>query len=127
MLTDFQTLFTGGPVVNLQQTFVLIFHHALNMSLHYLVKYECQKNGVNLKYVLFKKWVSPKKSTSFWNSVPTLDLENFDMASRSCCQRNSSTPVDVTESLLTTLTTFAEMVDATHSTRTRFTTHVRRP
>ena len=39
-------------VVNLQQNRVQIFHQAFNMSLHYLVKYECQKNGVNLKYVL---------------------------------------------------------------------------
>ena len=38
--------------VNLQQNYVEIFHHALNTSLHYLVKYESQKNGVNLKYVL---------------------------------------------------------------------------
>ena len=38
-------------VVNLQQTRVEIFHHAFNMSLHYRVKNECQKNGVNLKYV----------------------------------------------------------------------------
>ena len=39
-------------VINLQQNYVEIFHHALNTSLHYLVKYESQKNGVNLKYVL---------------------------------------------------------------------------
>ena len=39
-------------VVNLQQIRVLIFHHALNMSPHYLVKYECRKNGIILKYVL---------------------------------------------------------------------------
>jgi len=25
------------------------------MSLHYLVKYECQKNGVNLKYIINDK------------------------------------------------------------------------
>ena len=30
-------------VVNLQQIHVSIFHHAFNMSLHYLVKYECRK------------------------------------------------------------------------------------
>jgi len=38
--------------VNLQQNHVKMFHHALNMSLRYLVKYVCQKNSVNLKYVL---------------------------------------------------------------------------
>ena len=26
-----------------------MFHHTLNMSLHYLVKYECQYTGSNLK------------------------------------------------------------------------------
>ena len=31
---------------------LLLFHHTLNMSLHYLVKYECQKTGSNLKYAL---------------------------------------------------------------------------
>ena len=37
-------------VVNWQQTDVQMFHHALNMSLHYLVTYECQ-NGIILKNV----------------------------------------------------------------------------
>jgi len=36
-------------VVNLQQSHILISHHTLIMS---LVKYECQKTGGNLKYVL---------------------------------------------------------------------------
>jgi len=39
-------------LVNLQQSRIQISHHTLNMSLHYLVKYECQKTGGNLKYVL---------------------------------------------------------------------------
>jgi len=33
----------ADSVGNLQQIRVLIFHHALNMLLHYLVKYECRK------------------------------------------------------------------------------------
>jgi len=40
-------------VVNLQQIHIQISHHTLNMSLHYLVKYECQKTGANLKYILW--------------------------------------------------------------------------
>jgi len=31
------------------------------------------------------------KRTFLWNFVPNLDLENFALASRSCCQQNSST------------------------------------
>jgi len=42
----------ADSLVNLQQTHVEIYHLALNFSLHYLVKYECQKNGIILKYVL---------------------------------------------------------------------------
>jgi len=41
----------ADSAVNLQQTRILISHHTLNMSLHYAVKYECQKTGDNLKYV----------------------------------------------------------------------------
>jgi len=48
----FKIFSLADSVVNLQQTRVYIFHHALNMLLHYLVKYECQKNGIILKYVL---------------------------------------------------------------------------
>jgi len=33
----------ADSVGNLQQIHVQIFHHTLNMSLHYLVKYECRK------------------------------------------------------------------------------------
>ena len=33
----------ADSVVNLQQIYVYIFHHALIMSPHYLVKYECRK------------------------------------------------------------------------------------
>jgi len=51
MLTDFQNSFTAESVANLQQTDIEIFHHTLNMLLHYIVKYECQKTGSNLKYV----------------------------------------------------------------------------
>jgi len=39
-------------VVNWQQTRIEISHHTLNTSLHYFVKYECQKTGSNLKDVL---------------------------------------------------------------------------
>jgi len=38
-------------VVNLQQI-ILKYSTMSYMSLHYLVKYESQKNGVNLKHVL---------------------------------------------------------------------------
>jgi len=37
-----------SPAVNLQQMHVYISHHAVSMSLHYLVKYECQKNSDTL-------------------------------------------------------------------------------
>ena len=41
-------------MVNLQQSHIEISHHIslLTVSLHYFVKYECQKTGGNLKYVL---------------------------------------------------------------------------
>jgi len=39
----FKIFSPADSVVNLQQTHVYIFHHALNMSLHYFVKYERQK------------------------------------------------------------------------------------
>jgi len=39
----FEFFSLADSAVNLQQTHVLIFHHTLNMSLHYLVKYECEK------------------------------------------------------------------------------------
>jgi len=41
-----------NSVVNLQQIQFQIFYHVLNMPLDYLVKYECQKNGIILKYIL---------------------------------------------------------------------------
>jgi len=40
---DFQIFSLADSVVNLQQIYVQILHHALNMSLHYFVKYECRK------------------------------------------------------------------------------------
>jgi len=48
----FKIFSLSDSVVNLQQIPVEIFRHALNMSLHYLVKYEFRKNGIILKYVL---------------------------------------------------------------------------
>jgi len=39
----FKIFSVADSVVNLQQIHVSIFHRALNMSLHYLVKYECRK------------------------------------------------------------------------------------
>jgi len=39
----FRIFSVADSVVNLQQIHVSIFHRALNMSLHYLVKYECGK------------------------------------------------------------------------------------
>jgi len=48
----FKIFLLVDSVVNLQQIHVQLFHHPLNMSLHYLVKYECQKNGIIVKYVL---------------------------------------------------------------------------
>jgi len=48
----FKIFSPADSVVNLQQIHVSIFHHALNISRHYLAKYECQKNGIILKYVL---------------------------------------------------------------------------
>ena len=50
-INRFSDFLLMDSVVNLQQIRVKIFHHALNTSLHYLVKCECQKNGVSLKYV----------------------------------------------------------------------------
>ena len=44
MLTNFQNFLLADSVVNLQQTPVQLFHHILNMSLHYLVKYLYSKN-----------------------------------------------------------------------------------
>ena len=45
--TNFYPIFKifsqADSVVNLQQIHVQIFHHALNVSLHYYVKYECRK------------------------------------------------------------------------------------
>jgi len=38
-------------MINLQQTNIYIFYHTFNVSIHYIVKYECQKNGSNLKYI----------------------------------------------------------------------------
>ena len=43
LLSDFQNFLVTDSTVNLQQIRVYIFHHALNISLHYLVKYECRK------------------------------------------------------------------------------------
>jgi len=46
MLTDFQKYFTvAESVVNLQEIRIYIFPHTLNMSLHYIAKYLCSKNG----------------------------------------------------------------------------------
>ena len=43
-ITRFSNFYSlADSVVNLQQIHVQIFHHALNTSLHYLVKYECRK------------------------------------------------------------------------------------
>jgi len=39
----FKTLSIIDSAINLQQTHVYTFHHSLNMSLHYLVKYECHE------------------------------------------------------------------------------------
>ena len=39
----FKKFLLPDSVVNLQQIHVQILHHALNMSLYYLVKYECRK------------------------------------------------------------------------------------
>jgi len=39
----FKMFSLADSAVNLQQIRVYIFHHALNVSLHYLVKYECRK------------------------------------------------------------------------------------
>jgi len=50
--SHFKLFSLRDSAVNLQQAHLEIFHHASNMSLHYLVKYECEKNGVNLNYVL---------------------------------------------------------------------------
>ena len=50
MLTDFQNSFTGRLTGKFATNNIEIFHHTLNISLHYLVKYECQKTGSNLKY-----------------------------------------------------------------------------
>jgi len=53
ILTDLKKRFLlTDSAVNLQQTYIYISHHTLNMSLHYLVKYECQQTGGILKYVL---------------------------------------------------------------------------
>ena len=55
LLTYCQNSFTGqlsDKLLNLQQTHDQISNHTLNMSLHYLVKYQCQKTHSNLKYVL---------------------------------------------------------------------------
>ena len=52
MLTVFKILSLADSLVNLQQNRISLFHDTLNMSLHYLVKYEYQKTGGNRKYVL---------------------------------------------------------------------------
>ena len=52
MLTDFQNSFTVRLIGKFATNGILISHHTFNMSLHYLVKYECQKTGGNMKYVL---------------------------------------------------------------------------
>ena len=44
MLTEFHILSLSDSLINLQQIPISIFHHTLNMSLHYLVKYLCLKN-----------------------------------------------------------------------------------
>ena len=48
MLIDFQIFSLTDSAINLQRIHIEIFHHTLNMSLHYHVKYECQKTGGNL-------------------------------------------------------------------------------
>ena len=53
MSTDFQNSFTGRLTGKFATNQISLFHHTLNMSLHYLVKYECQKTGCNQKYVLW--------------------------------------------------------------------------
>jgi len=52
MLTDFQNSFTGRLTGKFATNSSLNIPRTLKMLLHYLVKYECQKNGGNLKYVL---------------------------------------------------------------------------
>jgi len=47
----FKIFSLADSVVNLHK-FVFKYSTTLNMSLHYLVKYECQKNGIILKYIL---------------------------------------------------------------------------
>jgi len=48
----FELFFIDGLSSKFATKLCLNIPHALNMSLHYLVKYEWQKNVVNLKYVL---------------------------------------------------------------------------
>jgi len=53
ILTDFpKKIFADRLISKFAQTYIYISHHTLNMSLHYLVKYECQQTGGILKYVL---------------------------------------------------------------------------
>jgi len=54
MLTDFQNSFAERLSGKFATDFslFLVFQHTLNISLHYLVKYEYQKTGGNVKYVL---------------------------------------------------------------------------
>jgi len=52
MLTDFQNSFAIRLTDKFATNSYLKFHHTLHMSLHYLMKYECQKTGSNLKYAL---------------------------------------------------------------------------
>jgi len=44
----FSNLFHWDLLVNLQYSHCKISHHTLNVSLYYLVKYECQKTSDNL-------------------------------------------------------------------------------
>jgi len=53
MLTNFQNSFTDRLAGKFATNSYLKSHHTLNMSLHYLVKCEFQKTGINLKYVLW--------------------------------------------------------------------------
>jgi len=55
-------------VVNLQQTHIWIFDHTLNISLHYLVKCQCQKTGSDPSFSS-KMQTSPDK----WNNLFIMD------------------------------------------------------
>ena len=52
MLTDFQNSFNDRLTGKFATNLSLNIPPHRNMSLHYLVKYECQKTSANLKYAL---------------------------------------------------------------------------